>query len=65
MATTKKEGFQMVMIKIDRASQLYKNEDSYVDIKMTEIKVNWKPKNFNRLLRFMRYMKYKGDVFEQ
>ena len=44
---------------------MYKNEDSHVEIKMTEIKVNWKPRSFNRLLRFMRYMKFKGDVFDQ
>ena len=37
---------------------IYKNIDMTVDVGISSLNVNWKPKSINRMLRFLRFMKF-------
>lgn len=59
------EGLRIKYRFVDRKSNTYKNEDVAVKLNFGSIDLNWKPRTYNRFLRFARYIKFKDDAYQQ
>jgi hypothetical protein len=57
------EGLSIKYRFVDRKSNTYKNEDVAVNLNFGSIDLNWKPRTYNRFLRFVRYNKFKDDAY--
>ena len=52
------EGFKINVNRCERNVAVYKNIDMFVEVTINKLHVHWKPKSINRMLRFIRFMKF-------
>jgi hypothetical protein len=60
----KNKGLTVTVKRVDRAYKKYSNEDMTVTMDLAPLIVNWQPLAMNRLVRFLRFMKFKSHVMK-
>lgn len=60
----KNKGLTVTVKRVDRAYKKYANEDMTVTMDLAPLIVNWQPLAMNRLVRFLRFMKFKSHVMK-
>ena len=60
------ENMISVVVKLfDVKSPRYQNVEMDIDVKISQVHMNWNPIVLNRLLRFIRFIKYPWDIRKQ
>lgn len=59
-----KHGMDITINSINKESKHYANEDMVVGILFKDLYIHFKPHEMNNLFRFLRYIKFKHDVYE-
>lgn len=60
----KNKGLTVTVKRVDRSYKKYANENMTVTMDLAPLIVNWQPLAMNRLVRFLRFMKFKSHVMK-